>query len=417
MKSYIDTKYKPTSNDLIAEFTVHPKDITVKKAANHIAGESSIDTWSDIQTLSKAIVKRLKPSVFYIKKNTIKIAYPSALFEMGNIPQIMSSVAGNIFGMKMLKTLRLEDIHFPKKIIKSFKGPRFGIEGIRKLLNVKERPLLGTIIKPKIGLNSKQHANLALQSWIGGVDIVKDDENLTNQTFNKFKDRVKLTLKARNKAEIITGERKVYMPNITAETNEMLKRMDYIRSMHGRYAMIDILTTGWSGLQTVRDHSNGLVLHAHRAGHAAFTKGNNGISMLTIAKIARLIGVDQIHVGAIFGKMTGSKKEVKHIGEEIEDRFVNEKPHVLAQKWYNIKPTFPVCSGGLHPGLIHPLIDAMGHNVIIQLGGGIHAHPNGTLAGAIAARKALEASFEGIPLKQAEKDYKELEIALKKWKH
>jgi len=161
MLEYIDYEYEPKKTEVVCEFYLEPAEgISIEKAANHVAGESSIDTWSNIQTLSPSIRKRLQPHIFSIDKDSgeVKIAYPAELFEPGNMPQIFSSIGGNIFGMKSVKALRLNDISFPKKLIKSFPGPKHGIQGIRKLLGVKDRPLVGTIIKPKVGLNEKQHA-------------------------------------------------------------------------------------------------------------------------------------------------------------------------------------------------------------------------------------------------------------------
>jgi len=427
---YIDFNYKPNKNDLVAEYHVEPRRISIEEACENIAAESSIGTWTELSTMNKGVADRLKPTVFSINKNEIKIAYPSELFEAGNMPQIYSAIAGNIFGMKVLKNLRLQDVSFPWEIMKKFKGPKFGIKGVRRLFRKKKRPLIGatisaarrpligTIVKPKVGLNAKQHAKVAYDSWYGGLDIVKDDENLTNMKFNKFEDRVKETLRRRDKVEIETGEKKIYMPNVTAETNEMLRRAKYVKKLGGEYIMIDIITAGWAGLQTLREADLGMVIHAHRAMHGAFTENpRHGISMLTIAKTARLIGVDQIHVGAIVGKMKGGKEEVQMIGEEIEDRIIHpdKDAHVLEQKWYNVKPVFAVCSGGLYPGAIPPLVKAMGNNIIIQGGGGVHGHPDGTFYGARAMRQAIEAVMKKIPLKAYAEHYIELNKALMKW--
>ncbi len=138
--------------------------------------------------------------------------------------------------------------------------------------------MVGTIIKPKLGLNTKDHAKVAYDAWSGGCDIVKDDENLSSQKFNPFEDRLTQTLESRDKAQEETGERKVYMINITAETNLMLKRAEEVINQGGEYVMVDILTCGWSALQTLRDQNFKLVIHAHRAGHAAFTKNQNTAS-------------------------------------------------------------------------------------------------------------------------------------------
>jgi ribulose-bisphosphate carboxylase large chain len=245
--------------------------------------------------------------------------------------------------------------------------------------------------------------------------VVKDDENLTSQSFNVFENRIKETLKKREQVEKKTGEKKVYMPNVTAETREMIKRAKLVKRNGGRYIMVDIVTTGWAGLQTLRNQDLNLVIHAHRAGHAAFTRGKHGISMLVVADIARLIGVDQIHVGTVVGKMTGEREEVRHIEDEIEKGFVKEGRHTLEENWGNVKPVLAVCSGGLYPGLVPKLVEIMGKNIVIQAGGGIHGHPKGTEAGARAMRQALDAVIEDVPLDKYAEKREELKLALKKW--
>lgn len=428
MLNYIDLKYIPSPDELIAEYYMEPAaGISFKKACEHIAGESSIGTWTDISTLSPLIAKKLKPHVYYINKSltgrrgVARIAYHPELFEAGNMPEILSSIAGNIFGMKAVNNLRLNDIHFPKQIMQKFKGPKFGIEGVRKLLKVKTRPLCGTIIKPKLGLDASSHAKVAYEAWVGGLDIVKDDENLSSMSFNNFNERVRLTLKMRDKAEQETGERKMYMANVTAETDEMKKRAAYIKEYGGEYFMLDIITLGFAGLQTMRNYDDKLkmVMHAHRAMHAAVTRNpRHGISMLSLAKCARLVGVDQLHIGtAAVGKMHGSRAEELVIDDDIEnEKFRPESGnHFLEQNWHNIKPVFAVASGGLHAGMTEKLIKIMGKNIIAQYGGGVHWHPRGTRYGAMGVRQAIDAASQNISLEEYARTHKELKEAIDKF--
>lgn len=359
---------------VICDFYLEP---ATKKVASAVAAESSTGTWIDVAT-EKQYMKKLAARVVSIKGNNVRIAYPLELFEFGNVPQMMSSIAGNIFGMKAVKKLRFNDLQMPKQYVKSFHGPKFGINGIRKLLRVKKRPLVGTIVKPKLGLRTVDHAQVAYDAWVGGCDIVKDDENLSSQRFNPFEKRVRQTIKARNRAEKVTGEKKIYMPNVTAETNEMIKRAKFVKRSGCEYAMVDILTCGWSSLQTLRNANLGLVLHAHRAGHAAFTRGKHGISMLVVSKLSRLIGVDQLHIGTA------------EVGKMKQDDNVKVLENALTKEWFGLKTVFPVASGGLHPGSVPQLIKKMGKDIIIQAGGGIHGHPKGTIAGAKAMRAAVE---------------------------
>ena len=181
----------------------------LKRAAGAVASESSVGTWTDVTTMTK-ISKKLAAKVYYIDfiNKIAKIAYPNDLFEHGNMPQILSSIAGNIFGMRIVNNLKLLDIHFPDSILNSFKGSHLGIFGIRKKLRIIDRPFIGTIVKPKVGLNPREQAQVAFNSWLGGCDIVKDDENLSSMKFNKFTDRVDKVLKAKEKAEKLTGEKR-----------------------------------------------------------------------------------------------------------------------------------------------------------------------------------------------------------------
>lgn len=403
---FVDLSYKPKSSDLICDFYIEPGPaFSMKEAAGGVAAESSIGTWTELTTFQK-YVEHLAARVFSINGNNIRIAYPVELFEPGNIPNILSSVAGNVFGLRDLKNLRLNDIRFPPKIMQAYKGPQFGVPGIRKLLNVPKRPLIGTIIKPKLGLQTADHALVAYKAWAGGCDIVKDDENLSSQSFNRFQQRIVQTLKARDKAERETGERKVYMANITAETNEMLRRAKFVKSHGGEYAMVDIITCGWSAMQTLREANEDLklVLHAHRAMHAAFTKNpRHGINMRVISRVSRLVGLDQLHIGTVVGKMFESKEEV------LANR------DALVEYNGKLKPVFPVASGGLYPGLVPPLVKIFGKDIIIQMGGGIHGNPLGTRSGAMAARQALDAALSGTPLSEHAHKHKELAAALKQW--
>jgi len=415
-EDFVNLNYKPTSEDLICLFRVEPATgASMKKACANIALESSIGTWTEVDT-EKNYMKKLAAKVFSIKGNMVKIAYPSALFERGNAPNILSSIAGNIFGMKIVKNLRLEDIQFPKSILNGFKGPKFGVEGIRNILKVKNRPLLGTIVKPKLGLRTEDHAKVAYEAWIGGCDFVKDDENLSSQDFNKFEQRLVKTLEMAEKAKSETGEEKVYFVNVTAETEEMLRRAELVKSHGGKAVMIDVVTEGFGAVQTLRKVDLGLAIHGHRAMHAAFTRNKkHGVSMIVLADLCRLIGIDSLHIGTAIGKLEGSIKEVSEIEEEIEQNKVKALRNRLSQDWRNIKPTLAVSSGGLHPGHVPFLIKNLGKDLIIQMGGGIHGHPQGTKAGAMAARQAIDACMKKVSLKDYAKTHEELKQAIQKF--
>lgn len=406
--SYLHLGEKINSdNYLIAKFYLE-SDANFLETAEAIAGESSIGTWTTLSTMTSTIYSELAPKIFSVdsKKGIIKIAYPIALWEKGNVAQILSGIAGNIFGMKSVKNLRLLDVDFPDKMLNDFDGPAFGIKGIRDAIEVYDRPLVGTIIKPKCGLPPKMHARVAYESWVGGCDIVKDDENLTNQEFNPFEERVIETMKLKKEAEEKTGKKKIYVVNISAQADKMLKRAKFVKKHGGKCVMMDIMTVGFSGVQYIRSQNLGLILHGHRAMHAALTKNpRHGVSMLVIAKMARVAGIDQLHTGTVVGKMDGTEEMVKHIDG------------VMRGYWSGIKTVMPIASGGLHPGHVPALMEILGDDMIMNFGGGIHGHPHGSLEGAKAVMQALEATKAGLSLHQVTKGSanRALADAIKKW--
>lgn len=415
---FVDLKYRPSDEDLLALFRVEPADgITMEEAVGRVASESSIGTWTTLTTMTPE-KRRLMAKAYEIDGPWVKIAYPLELFEGGNMPQILSSIAGNVFGMKAVKNLRLEDVRWPKGLIKSFMGPSFGVQGVRKIFGVKDRPITITVPKPKVGMTSEEHAQAGYEAWTGGLDLLKDDENLSGQIFNQFERRVTKSLKMRDKAERETDEKKSYLINVTAETKEMLRRAKFVKEHGGEYVMVDILTVGWAGVQSLRDECEDLKLaiHAHRAFHAAFTrKKKHGMSMLAVAKVARLVGVDQIHIGTVIGKLEASKEEVLALEREITGKSIKGGGQILSQEWPDIKPVLPVTSGGLHPGLIPEIMDMLGWDIGIQVGGGVWGHPDGGIAGARAVRQAIDAALEGVALEDYTKSKKELKRALEKW--
>lgn len=405
-RSYLQVGSQPDPNTHVITTLYVESLIPLTDAADAIAAESSIGTWTSVSGMSDEIFDELGAKVFYLNEisKIIKIAYPIALFETDNIPQLFADVAGNIYGLKEIKKLRLIDVELPHAFLAANPGPSFGVEGYREHTGVSERPFLGTIIKPKVGLSPDCHAKTAYEAWLGGVDLVKDDENLTDQAFNPFKERVVKTLELKYQAEGKTGEKKIYAANISGRIEEMLERAEFIKERGGHCLMIDIVTVGFAGVQYIRRKMPDMIVHGHRAMHGAFDHDpDHGISMLVIAKIARLAGIDSLHTGTVIGKMHGGRQEVTSI-----DTF-------LRSDWGALRTTLPVASGGLHPGHVPELINILGSDVLMNMGGGIHGHPDGSRAGATAARQAIEAAMQKIPLKEYAKKHTELKDAVDKW--
>ena len=429
---YVDKEYEPNpKRDLIAVFRITPADgFSIEVAAGAVAAESSTGTWTSLYPwYEKERWEDMSAKAYHFTDMgdgswIVRIAYPVHLFEEGNMPGMLASVAGNVFGMKRVKGLRLEDIYLPERFLREFNGPSKGIEGVRKIFGVKDRPIVGTVPKPKVGYSPEELEKLAYDLLSGGMDYIKDDENLTNPWYNRFEDRAEVIMKVIEKVENETGEKKSWFANITADIREMERRLELLADYGNPHAMVDAVVTGWGALEYIRDLAEdyGIALHAHRAMHAAFTRNKyHGVSMFVLAKLYRVIGLDQLHVGtAGAGKLEGGKWEVIQFARVFREKhYVPDENDVfhLEQKFYHIKPAMPVSSGGLHPGNLEPVIDALGTELVRQIGGGTLGHPDGPKAGAMAVRQALDAIIQGIPLDEYAKTHKELARALEKWGH
>jgi ribulose-bisphosphate carboxylase large chain len=394
--------------DVIATYYFRPKDgISPEWAARAIAEEQTTGTWTDISTSEDYVhyldgqVENLVPSDGGYQ---VSIRYPAEIFETGNIPQYLSVIAGNLFGLSRIAAVRLLDVDFPREVI-PFPGPKFGIGGIRKLAGTVDRPHVGTIIKPKVGLNPKDTAKVAYEAAIGGVDLIKDDETLTNQGFCPIAERLPLIMEQLDRVRSDTGRNVLYAVNISTAGDKILERAEMAKDMGANMLMIDVIVCGFDAVRVVAEESSiRLPLHIHRTMHAAITRNReHGISMRPFCRLVRMLGGDQLHTGTVSGKMEHDTREL--IGDN----------QALTSPWHGINPVFPVASGGLHPGGVESEIRTLGSDIILQAGGGIHGHPDGTRAGAAAMRQAVDAVMARIPLRSYAEEHPELKRALEKW--
>lgn len=429
---FVKKDYVPNFNeDIIVTFRIKPaKGFSVEDAAGGIAAESSVGTWTTLYTwYDKERINKLMGKAYFFKNLNdgtyiVRVAYPAELFEEGNMPGFLASVAGNIFGMKRVEGLRIEDIYLPYVFLKYFKGPNKGIKGVRDIFKVYDRPIVGTVPKPKVGYTADEVEKLAYELLVGGMDYIKDDENLVSPKYCRFEERAKKIMKVIDKVEKETGERKVWFANITADVRDMEKRLKLVADYGNPFVMVDVVITGWSALTYIRDlvEEFNLAIHAHRAMHASFTRNPyHGISMFVLAKLYRVIGVDQIHVGTPgVGKLEAKTKDVINYAKVLrESEYVPDAEDFihLKQNMYHIKPALPVSSGGLHPGTLPVVVHHLGKDLVIQVGGGVIGHPEGPRAGAAAVRQALEAIAKGVPIDVYAETHKELKKALEKWGH
>ncbi len=405
---------------------------TPTNVAAAIAAESSIGTWTHVLTETKR-AWRFAGRVIDVKGNYAMVAFPIELFEPGNIPQLLSVVAGNLFGLKAIKNCRLLDIRLPKKYVRGFKGPRFGLEGIRKIVGTTKyrRPHVGTIIKPKVGLTPKITAKVGYEVAMGGIDHIKDDETLADQRkICPIERRLSKMMEALDKAKSETGKTVLYTVNVTHDNAKMIERAEELTEMGANAVMMDVITCGFPGLKELRGAIK-VPIHVHRCMHASFTRNRfHGISMNVLAKLVRLAGGDQFHIGTVVGKMHGELAEVKASQAMLEAKvtkgvktafvpkfkeFPNAEQRVFEQNWCGMKPVLAISSGGLHPGLVPEIVEKFGNDVGIQFGGGIHGHPDGSRAGTIAARQAVDAVMKRISLEEYAETHKELKRVLDHW--
>ncbi len=422
--SYIDEEYEvDPEGDLVTFFWVEGRE-KLERMAEGLAAESSVGTWTQVSTMNTYVWENLRARVFRIHRVSetsgfVWIAYPFEHFEEGNLLQILASVRGNVFGMKEFTSLRMLDISLPPKLQRLFRGPRHGVEGIRRRggTESERRPHLGTIVKPKVGLNPREFAEVAYEAYMGGVDFVKDDENLVDQRFCPFSLRVQEMMEVLDRVKDETGRRVMYSPNVTGPLSTAMKRIEFLEDIGHDTVMLDVYMMGMSALMDILEmlHEANFYVHAHRAGYAAEARGEFGVDFRVFAKLWRLLGVDQLHTGTGVGKMEGGPALIAHYAEVLRRQEMEEDMALLSlpQRWLeHIKPVMPVASGGLNPGHVAALLEIFGPDVVIQAGGGIHGHPRGTRAGAAAMRQAVEAAMRNAP---PEEWGEELREAVERW--
>src|SRR3954467_1754135 len=407
---YWQPDYEPKDTDVITLFRITPQDgVEAEEAAAAVAGESSTATWTVVWTdrltaceLYRAKAYRVDPvpntgaGTATPQQYFAYIAYDLDLFEPGSIANLTASIIGNVFGFKAVKALRLEDMRIPVAYLKTFQGPATGIVVERERLDKFGRPLLGATTKPKLGLSGRNYGRVVYEGLKGGLDFMKDDENINSQPFMHWRDRFLYCMEGVAKASAATGEVKGSYLNVTAATMEdMYERAEFAKELGSVVVMLD-LVIGWSAIQSMANWArrNDMVVHMHRAGHGTYTRQkNHGVSFRVIAKWLRLAGVDHLHTGTAVGKLEGDPLTVQgyyNVCRDTHTKVDLPRGIFFEQDWGALKKVMPVASGGIHAGQMHQLLDLFGDDVVLQFGGGTIGHPEGIQAGATANRVALE---------------------------
>ena len=402
---YWDANYAVKTTDLLALFRITPQPgVDPVEAAAAVAGESSTATWTVVWTdlltacdIYRAKAFRVDPVPSAPDQFFAYIAYEGDLFEEGSLANMTASIIGNVFGFKAVKALRLEDMRIPHTYLKTFQGPASGVVVERERLDTFGRPLLGATVKPKLGLSGKNYGRVVFEGLKGGLDFLKDDENINSQPFMRWRERFLYCIEGINRAAAATGEVKGSYLNMTAGNNdEMITRGEFAKELGSVIVMID-LVIGYTAIQTaaIWARANHMILHLHRAGNSTYARQkNHGINFRVICKWMRMAGVDHIHAGTVVGKLEGDPLMVKGFYTTLlatQSEINLPQGLFFAQDWAALNKCLPVASGGIHCGQMHQLIHYLGDDVVLQFGGGTIGHPDGIQAGATANRVALEA--------------------------
>nr|YP_010338438.1 ribulose-1,5-bisphosphate carboxylase/oxygenase large subunit [Rhodaphanes brevistipitata]UNJ18388.1 ribulose-1,5-bisphosphate carboxylase/oxygenase large subunit [Rhodaphanes brevistipitata] len=390
--------------DVLALFRITPQPgVDPVEAAAAVAGESSTATWTVVWTdlltacdLYRAKAYRVDPVPNSPDQYFAYIAYDIDLFEEGSVANLTASIIGNVFGFKAVKALRLEDMRIPVAYLKTYQGPATGVIVERERMNNFGRPLLGATVKPKLGLSGKNYGRVVYEGLKGGLDFLKDDENINSQPFMRWRERFLFSIEGVNRAVAASGEIKGHYLNVTAATMEdMYERAAFAKEVGSIICMID-LVIGYTAIQSMaiwaRKHD--MILHLHRAGNSTYSRQkNHGMNFRVICKWMRMAGVDHIHAGTVVGKLEGDPLMIKGFYRTLLDPVLPMNlPEGLffEQDWASLRKVMPVASGGIHAGQMHQLIQFLGEDVVLQFGGGTIGHPDGIQAGATANRVALE---------------------------
>ena len=406
--------------DYLIETAINPM-----QAAEIMAGEQSSGTFrpipgetAELKIRAAARVEKLKmlepvsepsllgsnPSIDQKKwwRANLTLSWP--LDNLGpSLPNLITTIAGNLFELQSLSGIRLKDLRLPSAFSTNYAGPKFGCEGTRKLMGIYERPLIGTIIKPSVGLSAKETGKLVSQLCAGGIDFIKDDELQANGPSCPFEDRVIEVMRAVNNAADKMGHKVMVAFNLTGEIDEMRRRHDFVHKQGGTCVMVNLMAVGMAGMIALGHHTN-LPIHAHRAGWGALTREPLlGWSYPAWSKLWRLAGADHMHVSGLDNKFTEPNESVIESARSLNDPLFSHAP----------MSALPVFSSGQTVRQAAATLEAVGSSdLLVAAGGGIVAHPSGVAAGVKAMRQAYDAAMQKVDIAEYAEDHPELAAAL-----
>jgi 2,3-diketo-5-methylthiopentyl-1-phosphate enolase len=401
------------------------------KKAQSIAVGLTVGSWTDLPEAQKAsmtphlglvidvkITESGADPVISDRYADIQIAYPDINFSR-DIPALLITVFGKL---SMDGRIKLLDLRFSPAFLSGFPGPKFGVQGVRNLVGVYDRPLLMSIFKSVIGHDIHGLREQFLQQALGGVDLIKDDEILFENPLTPLTKRVQIGMEAAKEAEQTTGQKLLYAVNLTGSTSRLAEQAERAIAAGANALLFNVLAYGFDTLHELSANPNIRVpIMAHPAMAGAFYPSSYyGISAsLLLGKLMRIAGADLVLFPSPYGSVVMPKEENMAIKQTLLTSHLvldymyahTEEIHLVP----SLKPSFPVPSAGIHPGLVPLILKDFGHEVVVNAGGGVHGHPMGAAAGGRAFRQAIDAKLQNVSLVQYAEEHPELQAAITAW--
>lgn len=387
--------------------------LAAQRAAEILAGEQSTGTFTKVPGETDELRERHGARVESLDPcgdNSYEVEISWPLSNLGaSLPNLLATVAGNLWELKQFTGLRLLDLKLPTAFLERYGGPQFGVAGTRRLCGVYGRPMIGTIVKPSVGLTPQATADIVSKVVDGGIDFIKDDELQCDGPHCPFPERLAAVMRVIHDNAQRTGKQAMYAVNITGEIDEMLRRHDAVAAAGGTCVMVSIHSIGLPAMVALRRHAS-LPIHGHRNGWGVLGRSRDfGFSFVAWQKLWRLAGVDHLHCNGIANK------------------FWEPDDSVIASARECLRPMFdipgkgceilPVFSSAQTARQAPPTFAALGTtDLLFAAGGGIMAHPGGIAAGVRSLRQAWEAAVAGIPLAEYAATHDELRAALDRFK-
>jgi 2,3-diketo-5-methylthiopentyl-1-phosphate enolase len=398
-----------------------------KKAAG-IAVGLTVGSWTELPEAQKANMEKHLGKVISVAVHEpehgqsaseryadIQIAFPDVNFSR-DIPALLVTVFGKL---SMDGKIKLTDLSFSSDFLSGFPGPKFGLQGVRNLLGVHDRPLLMSIFKSVIGYEMAALREQFYLQAAGGVDLIKDDEILFENPLTPLEKRVEACMEAAAQASRETGQKLLYAANITGPTSLLAAQAKKAVQAGANAILFNVLAYGFDALHELSsDPGINVPIMAHPAMAGAFYPSPHyGISAsVLLGKLMRLAGADLVLFPSPYGSVVMPREEnlaIKHalLTTDLAHDYLYDSTGTAA----SLSSSFPVPSAGIHPGLVPLILRDFGSEVVVNAGGGIHGHPQGTIAGGKAFRQAIEASLNQIPLREFAQSHQELQIAIDTW--